>query len=117
VVGARPNGLLPSLSTGLLLTCLVAAQAGAQDIPGIVTDCWEDTRLFESLAAGPLDYCRGHLRYVPGALDCYRVIDRVCTVYLPATGEWTDTRYLGAKIPFPCPAGPSPPVCRRLDLH
>jgi hypothetical protein len=83
----------------------------------VVTDCREDVRLFDSLAAGTFDYCRGHLRYVPGALDCYRFIDRVCLVYLPASGEFTDTHYPRTRYPFVCPDGPPPPVCRRLDIQ
>ena len=83
----------------------------------VTYDCREDVRLFDSLAAGTFDYCRGHLRYVPGSLDCYQLIDRVCLVYLPATGEFTDTHYPRTRYPFVCPGGPPPPVCRRLDIQ
>ena len=90
---------------------------GLVTVPGFITECREDARLFQSLGSGTVDYCRGHLRYVPGTLDCYRVIDRVCSVFLPATAEWTDTYFPRARIPFPCPDAPMPPVCRRLDLQ
>jgi hypothetical protein len=101
----------------LVLARPAAAQGPLLPFPEVVTGCWEDARLFESLRSGTLDYCRRHLRYVPGALDCYRVIDRVCTVFVPATGEWTEARAPRARIAFPCPRGPLPPVCRRLDLQ
>jgi hypothetical protein len=89
----------------------------AVELPGVVTECEDDVRLFRSLASGTVDYCRGHLRYVPGALDCFRVVDRVCSVFLPATAEWTDTRLPRVRIPFACPDAPEPPVCRRLDIR
>jgi hypothetical protein len=101
----------------LVLACPATAHELRTPFPGVVSDCWEDTRLFESLGSGTLDYCRRHLRYVPGALDCYRVIDRVCTIFVPATGEWTEARTPRARLAFPCPRGPLPPVCRRLDLQ
>jgi hypothetical protein len=101
----------------LLLGVLTAPPVlPAQSVPPVVTECWEDVRLFETLAAGTFDYCRGHLRYAPGALDCYRLIDRVCLVYLPLTGELTDARSPRTRYAFACPVGPAPPVCRRLDL-
>jgi hypothetical protein len=100
----------------LLLGARGPTRRAPQNVPAVVTECWEDVRLFETLAAGTFDYCRGHLRYAPGALDCYRLIDRVCVVYLPLTGELTDARSPRTRYPFACPAGPAPPVCRRLDL-
>ena len=109
------------LPTLLALTVMLAGAARAQEPflvpPAIVTECRDDVRLFDSLATGTVDYCRAHLRYVPGALDCYQVIDRVCLVYLPGTAEWTDTHLPRARIPFPCPYAPEPPVCRRLDIQ
>jgi hypothetical protein len=110
----------------ILATAIVAAplagRVGAQGYlglpldpyPPVVLDCWTDVRLFDSLSAGTVDYCRAHLRYVPGALDCYQLLDRVCSVYLPGTGEWTELRQPATRLPFACPPGPEPPVCRRL---
>jgi hypothetical protein len=123
VLRPMPSTLRVQLTAILMLGCLLAPAARAHQptlllpAPGIVTECREDVRLFQSLASGTVDYCRAHLRYVPGALDCYRVIDRVCWVFLPATSEWTDTYSPRARIPFPCPDAPVPPVCRRLDLQ
>src|SRR2546422_3512032 len=117
----------PSLvaAAALLVASVAGGRAAAQGelggpltpFPPVVLECWSDVRLFQSLSAGTVDYCRTHLRYVPGAIDCYQLFDRVCSVYLPATGEWTELRQPRSRVPFPCPAGPEPPVCRRLDLR
>jgi len=79
--------------------------------------CWDDVRLFPSLASGTFDYCRSHLRYVPGALECFQVVDRVCLVWVPGSTDWTEARTTRARLPLACPDGPEPPVCRRLDLQ
>src|SRR5262245_44403972 len=76
--------------------------------------CWPETRLFDSLKNGTVNYCRGHLRYEPGALDCFFVADQVCWLLQPANGEWVQTRSLGSPIAFPCPDAPEPPVCPRM---
>jgi hypothetical protein len=81
---------------------------------GIVTACWLDTRLFESLKTGPMTYCRGHLAYSPGRLDCYQFTDQVCSVVLPSSATVTQTRQPVAPALFPCPDAPPPPVCPRL---
>jgi len=80
----------------------------------VVTDCWEDVRLFYSLGGGTVDYCRGHLGYEPGALDCYQFADRVCSLVSVATGEWSETRSSRPGAVFPCPDESAPPVCPRL---
>ena len=75
--------------------------------------CWPEARLFDSLRNGTVNYCRGHLRYEPGALDCYFVADQACWVLLPSR-EWIQTRSVGSPIAFPCPDAPEPPFCPRL---
>jgi hypothetical protein len=83
--------------------------------PGAVTTaCWLDVRYFRNLTSGVVDYCRGHLGYAPGALDCYQFTDRVCSVFVPETVEWIETRQTVAPAIFPCPDAPEPPVCPRL---
>lgn len=77
--------------------------------------CWIAARVFDTLRNGPFDYCRRKLRYRPGALECFTFTDQVCAVLLPS-GEWTETRNVITRQPFPCPRGPEPPVCRRLDM-
>ncbi len=78
--------------------------------------CWVEVRLFESLRTGPIDYCRRRLRYRPGALECYRIIDNVCLAPT-AAGQWITGRSPIRREVLRCPAGPEPPVCRRLDLE
>jgi len=102
------------------LVLAAAGRAWAQPYPGFpvpALECHDDVRLFPRLAGGNFDYCRSHLRYVPGALDCYQIVDRVCLVWLPGSSEWTEARSTREHIPIPCPEGPEPPVCRRLDLQ
>jgi hypothetical protein len=85
--------------------------------PAFPTSCFVNVRLFRSLRTGPIDYCRENLRYVPGALECYQFTDQVCTVFLPSTGGFTETRSLLHATPFRCPDGPEPPVCPRLSVR
>ena len=80
----------------------------------VVTGCRVEPRLFHSLKTGWVDYCRGHLGYVPGAFDCYNFTDQVCTVFLPATQRWTESRQESVPVVFPCPDAPEPPSCPRL---
>lgn len=79
------------------------------------SSCWVDVRLFETLRLGPVDFCRRNLRYRPGKLECYRFIDQVCMTWVPG-GGWVSSRGSIDVQVFPCPGGPEPPVCRRLDL-
>lgn len=80
----------------------------------VVTGCRIEPRLFHSLKTGWVDYCRGHLGYAPGALDCYNFTDQICTVFLPATQRWTESRQESLPVVFPCPDAPEPPSCPRL---
>jgi len=80
----------------------------------IVTGCWLDAHPFRGLTTGVIDYCRGHLGYAPGAPDCYTVAEEVCTVFLPESSTWTETRRSLGSAVFPCPDAPEPPVCPRL---
>jgi hypothetical protein len=114
----------------LLLVALVAPAASAQPLPtplpppGAVypplvnppTWCWIELRLFDTLKHGPFEFCRKHLRYRPGALECYRIVDRVCAVQ-QADGQVIDGRTPVTSEVFRCPQGPEPPVCRRLDIR
>jgi hypothetical protein len=77
--------------------------------------CWIDIRLFYTLRDGPVDFCRRNLRYRPGALECYQFTDQVCATFVPS-GQWVTGRNAIDMQVFPCPYGPEPPVCRRLDL-
>ena len=85
--------------------------------PPIPTSCWNQPRYFDSLKYGTFEYCRGHLRYEPGALDCYYFSEQVCWVFLPGDHQWTQTHSIGPATEFPCPDAPEPPVCPRLGGH
>lgn len=89
--------------------------AGVPD--GIVSNCWLTARVFRSLASGPVPFCRGHLRYHPGDFDCYQIADQACSVYLPTSQEWIETRRPFGPTVFPCPEGPEPPVCPRFTVQ
>ena len=77
--------------------------------------CWLDVRLFYTLRLGAVPLCRRHLRYRPGALECYQFLDNVCATYVP-NGGWVQSRSPISTQVIECPAGPEPPVCRALDL-
>jgi hypothetical protein len=111
----------------LLLVLAVAGTALAQHrpiapppvAPGIVTPwvtstCSIEPRWFQTLRDGPIDYCRKHLRFSPGTLDCVTFTDEVCWAVNQLTGEWTQLRNPGRETLFPCPDRPTPPVCPRL---
>ena len=84
--------------------------------PGpLPSSCWIDTRIFYTLRLGPVPFCRRHLRYRPGALECYQFLDQVCLTVDPVVG-WVSSRNPIDTSVFPCPDGPEPPVCRTLDL-
>ena len=87
------------------------------DTTGIATSCWFTAQVFRSLASGSVPFCRGHLRYRPGDFDCYQITEQVCSVYLPTSAEWTETRRPLGPTVFPCPDGPEPPVCPRFTLQ
>jgi hypothetical protein len=114
--------LAAALSVGL------AAEAAADRRgPGVIVvpgapygqtlDCWSDVRLFQTLRDGYFPYCREKLRYRPGALECFQLYDQVCTVWVPGSARPFETRSMLNKQIIPCPDGPQPPVCRRLDVQ
>lgn len=108
----------PSAAPGEPLTQRPRAVIPALPTPAPVpTSCWTQTRYFESLKYGAFEYCRGHLRYQPGKLDCYYFAEEVCWVFLPGNEDWTQTHNVGPATRFPCPDGPEPPVCPRLAGH
>ena len=79
--------------------------------------CWSDVRLYETLRDGYFPYCREKLRYRPGKLECFQIVDQVCTVLLPGSLQPVETRSPLQRQVIPCPDGPEPPVCRRLDVR
>ena len=81
--------------------------------PQAKTSCITEPQQFET-REGPVAYCRGHLRYEPGALDCYTLAQQVCLVLEPFSQTWSEQREELRSEVFPCPEGPKPPVCPRL---
>jgi hypothetical protein len=104
-------------ATAFVLAVFAGGPIGRAQVFAPALACWDDVRLFPSLSSGNFDYCRSHLRYVPGALECFQVVDRVCLVWVPGSTDWTEARSTRARVSLPCPDGPEPPVCRRLDLQ
>ena len=77
----------------------------------IITGCWIEEHYFDSFTGGPVPYCRGHLKYTPGALDCYYATEQVCSVFWPAQNQWTQSRNLLPPTLIECPDAPKPPFC------
>jgi hypothetical protein len=96
--------LAPPQSRGVLL--------GPLPEPG---GCGVELRVFYSLRLGPVAFCRRHLRYRPGTLECYQFSELVCPGLDAVDGPVGSRRAIDAEV-FPCPVGPAPPVCRTLDL-
>ena len=101
---------------------LVASEGGAQNQPPplpqppprlapVVTDCWTETQHFYSLKTGDLDYCRGHMKYVPGAPDCYTFEVKVCQIFDPTNNQWSQSRQPFPPQVFECQDEAKPPLC------
>jgi hypothetical protein len=117
-MSAPVSRLRTALCSVILLATPVTAQIFVRDPDAaLVLSCRADVRLFRSLRTGLVDYCRGHLRYAPGTLDCYQFLDEVCTVLLPGSPTFTETRREGTPSIFPCPLAPEPPVCPRMTFR
>jgi hypothetical protein len=112
----------------VLAALLVVAPAAADHLPqtpiiiapgagGYGTSCYEDVRLFYTLRAGYFPYCRERLRFTPGRLECSQVTDRVCTVVDPVSLQLVEARTPTHREMIPCPEGPEPPLCRKLDFR
>lgn len=123
---ALVGGLLCALAAASVFPAGVAAHPFPLQSPAavrlpppgsgpVLTDCWLDVHYFRNLTSGVTDYCRGHLGYAPGALDCYQFTEQVCQVFLPDTIQWVETRQPVLPTVFPCPHAPQPSVCPRLS--
>lgn len=106
----------------LFLSLVAGDKSRAQNLPPhvpqppafqgpVVTDCWTEAQYFSSLRTGELDYCRGHMKYVPGALDCYAFETKVCEIFDPLTGQWQQVRQPVPPRVFECPDEAKPPMC------
>ena len=123
--GGRPGLLAAALVAAVLTATRVRAAPNATPVPAPLpvvpvpvpapSYCWVDVRLFYTLRLGPVPLCRRHLRYTPGALECYQFLDQVCATFVPNSG-WVQSRSPIETDVLACPDGPEPPVCRALDL-
>jgi hypothetical protein len=115
---------LPAWLIGALL--VVATPAGAQYfgpppygqplivVPGYPpTSCYPEVRIFDSLKYGPTTLCRQNMKYRPGRLECFQILDQVCGSYL-ANGQWFEGRNIATTTVVPCPDGPPQPMCPQL---
>jgi hypothetical protein len=110
------------IAIGCFLSMIVAEQGRAQTFPNsepqdprfqepFGANCWVETRTFSSLKTGNVDFCKRHMKYVPGALDCYTFETQVCEVFQLTTRQWTQNRQpLPPKV-FECPEEIEPPLC------
>jgi hypothetical protein len=105
------------IAVGFLLAMLIDGQGRTQTFPDrerqtpFITNCWIEAQTFSSLRTGAVDYCKKHMRYAPGTLDCYTFETQVCEMFQPATRDWTqDRRPLSPRV-FECPDEPEPPLC------
>jgi hypothetical protein len=104
---------LASLVLGVALSAsLVGVASTARGDSPIFYGCYEEAEIFHSLKYGDFDFCRGHLRYTPGAFDCLRIVASTCNVWWPERRHWEWRRGLaGTSERIVCPPGPPPPTC------
>ena len=90
---------------------LAPGRAGA-DFPSLYPFCTEQVEVFSSLRNGEFDYCKLHLRYVPGSLDCLRIVAVACNGWSPEEGRWVLRQGTDGRAErIVCPPGPPPPSC------
>lgn len=119
---ARPRrlalGLVCAVGLGLGWTGEARGQLSEQDLAalGVPFVCEREVAIFESLRYGEFDFCRQHLRYVPGSLDCLRILVPTCNVSSSVQPTWAirspeDRVRAGHAERIVCPPGPPPPTC------
>ena len=107
---------------GCCLVLCLTAQGRTQTFSGrglqapmgqepVVTNCRIEARTFSSLKTGEVDFCRRHMKYAPGAVDCYRFEAQVCDVFQPTTQQWTENRQVLPPSVLECPEEIEPPLC------
>lgn len=109
------NAWLAVIATTLILTTPRLSQAEHErpgfEAPSPPIECWYEQRYFYPAFGNPVNYCRGHLRFEPGAADCYTFTDQVCWVFSPEVERWVETHVALPPQVITCPASPKPPQC------
>ena len=99
-----------------LVTVVVLAVASSVGVASLSEAyyplCDEEVEIFNSLKYGDFDFCRLHLRYKPGAIDCLRIVVTTCNAIEP-DGQQRRLRQEsdGQAQRIVCPPGPPPPSC------
>lgn len=122
----RPRRLASIVVALCLAISAAAAPARAQVVVvDPLTGAWIDPlfycpgelAVFSSLKHGSFDYCRQHLRYAPGSLDCLQIIIPTCNLSFLlrqpglAIQSEEDRVRGGHGERIVCPEGPPPPMC------
>ena len=110
------------IAVGCFLTLFGNESGHTQTFPGralqapmvqepFITNCRTEARTFFSFKTGEVDLCRRHMKYAPGALDCYRFETYVCDVFQPTTQQWMENRQVLPPSVLGCPEEIEPPLC------
>ncbi len=110
---ARLRGM--ALATLPLAVALLGPMASASAhgwLAGPPWWCSEQVEIFSSLRHGEFDYCKLHLRYVPGSWDCLRIVATACNAWIPEEQGWVLRQGTDGRAErIVCPPGPPPPSC------
>jgi hypothetical protein len=110
-VGSRGRGPA-AVAAALAVASVSAATPVRAQFPSLYPFCNEQVQIFSSLKHGDFDYCRLRLRYVPGSLECLRIVALACNGWLPEGQSWALRQGRdGFAQRIVCPPGPPPPSC------
>lgn len=111
--GRRLRARLARLgAAGLAGGLLAAAPPALATFPSLYPFCTEEVQIFSSFKHGDFDYCRLHLRYVPGSWDCLRIVATACNAWVPEGQRWVLRQGQDGRAErIVCPPGPPPPSC------
>lgn len=110
------------IAAGFLLVMVGSEQGRAQMSPRralqdptfqapLGVNCWTETQPFSSLRTGAVNFCKKHMKYAPGALDCSTFETEICEIFQPTTQQWTQNRRPLRPRVIECPEEIEPPLC------